>query len=77
MFIIERRTAGVLAALATIAAIVVVGNVWDPVAAVETRTTANSATAPATSVEPGVRATAFAANEAQTARRMPGIPQSK
>ena len=77
MFIIERRVAGVLVALATTAAMVVLGNVRDSVDEVETPTTANSTPALARSVGPGVRPIAFAANEAQTAREIPGIPQSK
>jgi hypothetical protein len=76
MFIIERRTAGVLAALATTAAMVVLGSVRDPVDVVETPTTANS-TALATSVASGVGPSAVAANEAQTAREVPDIAQSK
>ncbi len=42
MFIIERRTAGVLAALATTAAVVVLGNVRDPVDDAKTPYTATS-----------------------------------
>jgi hypothetical protein len=45
MFIIERRTAGVLAALATTAAMVVLGNVWDRVDAVAAPSTVNSTAA--------------------------------
>ena len=77
MFIIERRTVGVLAGLATTAAMVVLGNVWVSVDAVETEITANSTTALSTSVEPGVRPIEFAANEAQTARETPDVSQSK
>jgi hypothetical protein len=77
MFIIERRTAGVLVALAIAAAMVVLGNIAEPVAVVDTATTANSTPAFATSAEPGVRPIAFAANEAQTARARPEISQSK
>jgi hypothetical protein len=77
MFIIERRTAGVLAALAITAAMVVLGNVWDPVDVVETLTTAKSTPPFAKSVGPVVRPVALAASEAQTAREIPDIPQSK
>jgi hypothetical protein len=42
MFIIERRTAGVLAALATTAAMAVLGNIRDWVEEVATPSTANS-----------------------------------
>jgi hypothetical protein len=52
MFIIERRTAGVLAALATTAAMAVLGNVWDRVEEVATPSTANSTAAFAASVGP-------------------------
>jgi hypothetical protein len=77
MFIIERRTAGVLAALAVAAALVVLGNVWDPLDVADSPTTAISTTAPATSVGPGVRPPAFAANEARTAREAPDDSQSR
>jgi len=77
MFIIERRTAGVFAALAIAAAMVVLGNLRDPVEVVETRTTASSTTALATPVGLGVRPNVFAANEAQAARGTPDAPQSK
>ena len=65
MFIIERRTAGVLAALATTAAMVVLANVWDPVDAVETSYSATSTPAFSTSFGAGARPIAFGANEAQ------------
>jgi hypothetical protein len=55
MFIIERRTTGVLAALATTAAVVVLGSVLDRVDGVETPATAKSVPASAKSVGPGVR----------------------
>jgi hypothetical protein len=45
MFIIERRTAGVLAALATTAAMAVLGNVWDRVDEVAAPSTENSTAA--------------------------------
>lgn len=61
MFIIERRTAGVLAALATTAAMAVLGNVWDRVDEVATPSTANSTAAFATSVGPAVRHNRFLA----------------
>ena len=61
MFIIERRTAGVLAALATTAAMAVLGNIWDRVDEVATPTTANSTAAFATSVRPEVRHNGFLA----------------
>jgi hypothetical protein len=77
MFIIERRTAGVLAALATTAAMVVAGNVRDPVDEVETPHTATSTLAFATSVGPGVTPIAFGANEIQSGREIPEIPQSE
>jgi hypothetical protein len=77
MFIIERRTAGVLAALATTAAMVVLGNFWDRVDEVGTPYTATSTPAFATSVGPSVRPIALGANEAQTAREIPEIPQSE
>ena len=77
MFIIERRTAGVLAALAITAAMVVLGNVWDRVDVIETPTGANPTIGLATSVGPGVRPSTFAANEAQTAREGPVTPQPK
>lgn len=67
MFIIERRTAGVLAALATTAALVVLGTVREPVDVAETPTTSSPKTALATSAGPGVGRTAFAANEARAA----------
>jgi hypothetical protein len=76
MFIIERRTAGVLAALATTAAMVVLGNIRDPVDEVETPYTATSTSALATSVGPGIRPIASGANEARTGREIPEIPQS-
>ena len=71
MFIIERRTAGVLVALATAAAMVVLASVRDRLDVIESPTAANS------SVEPGVTPVAFAANQAQSAREIPDIPQSK
>jgi len=77
MFIIERRTAGVLAALATTAAMVVLANVWDPADEVETPYSVTSTPVFATSVGPGVGPIAFGANEAQTGREIPEIPQSK
>ena len=43
MFIIERRTAGVLAALATTAAMVVLGNFREPVDEIETPLSAHLA----------------------------------
>jgi hypothetical protein len=63
MFIIERRTAGVLAALATTAAVAVLGNVWDRVDEVATPSTANSTAAFATSVGSDVRHDPFLAAE--------------
>jgi hypothetical protein len=75
MFIIERRTAGVLAALATIAAMIVLGNVWDSVDEVEAPYTATSTPPLATSVGPTVRQIAFGAIEAQTGRETPEVPQ--
>jgi hypothetical protein len=56
MFIIERRTAGVLVALATAAAIVVLGSIRDPLDVAETPTTADSTPALATSVGSDARA---------------------
>jgi hypothetical protein len=52
MFIIERRTAGVLAALATIAAMVVLGNVWDRIEELAAASTADSTAAFAPPVGP-------------------------
>ena len=69
MFIIERRTAGVLAALAITAAMVVLGNMWDRVD--ETTSTADSPAAFATSVGPGVGPIAFGAPEERTGREIP------
>ena len=68
MFIIERRTAGVLAALLTTAAMVVLGNLRDPVDEVATPSTANSTAAFATSVAPDVRDNRFPAGD------QPGCP---
>jgi hypothetical protein len=64
MFIIERRTAGVLAALATTAAMVVLGNVWEPVDEIETPHIATSTPALAGSVGPGVRDNCFPGDRA-------------
>jgi hypothetical protein len=61
MFMIERRTAGVLAALASTAAMAVVGNVWDRLDEVATPSTANSTAALATSVRPDLRHNHFLA----------------
>jgi hypothetical protein len=77
MFIIERRTAGVLAALAIAAVMVVLGNVWDPADVVATSATGQSTPALAMSVGAGVRPLASTANQVQTAREMSEIPQSK
>ena len=77
MFIIERRTAGVLAALATTAAMVVLANVLDPVNVVETPSTARSTPAFVTSLGPGVGPSAFAMNEAQPPRAGPAPSQPK
>jgi hypothetical protein len=71
MFIVERRTAGVLAALATAAAMAVLGNVWDRVDEGATPSTANSTAAFATSVGPGVRPIALAADEVRRFRAVP------
>jgi hypothetical protein len=68
MFIVERRTAGVLAALATAAAMAVLGNVWDRVDEGATPSTANSTAAFATSVGPGVSANCISRG------RSPSIP---
>ena len=54
MFIIERRTAGVFAALAIPAAMAVLGNIWDRVNEVAGPSTANSTAAFVTSVGPDV-----------------------
>ena len=69
MFIIERRTAGVFAALATIAALVVLGNIRDRVDEVETSTTATSTPAFASSVGPGVRPIALGETRHEPGRR--------
>jgi len=63
MFIIERRTAAVLAALAISAAIAVLGNAWDPVDEVAAPSTANSAAAFVTSVGPDVSDNHFLAGD--------------
>jgi len=55
MFIIERRTAGVLAALVTTAAMAVLGNVWDRFHEVERPATADSTVAFATPLGPDGR----------------------
>jgi hypothetical protein len=55
MFIIERRAAGVLAALAVTVAMVVLGNILDRVDEVATRPTADSPAAFANSGGPGIR----------------------
>jgi len=67
MFIIERRTAGVLAALAIAAAMVLLGYIGDPVDGVETPTAAISTTALVRSVGPDAKPIAFATNEPRTA----------
>ena len=77
MFIIERRTAGALAALATTAVMVVLGNAWDPVDEVEASYTATSTPAVATSIGPSVRLIAFGASEAQTGREIAENAYSK
>ena len=59
MFIIERRTAGVLAALATTTAMAVIGSVWDRVDDVTAPSTANSNSTFAMSVGPDVRHNRF------------------
>jgi hypothetical protein len=70
MFIIERRTAGVLAALAFTAAMAVLGNVWDRVDEVATPSSANSTAAFATSVGPDV------SDNRLLAGRQPGCPSA-
>jgi hypothetical protein len=77
MFIIERRTVGVLAALAITAAMVILGNVWDRVDVVETPTGASPTSGLATSVRPGVTPTTVAANAAQAPRGEPAVAQSR
>ena len=66
MFIIERRTAGVLAALGITAAVIVLADVWDPVDEVELPHAATSTPALAASVGPGAGAVAPGANGART-----------
>ena len=63
MFIIERRTAGVLAALAIPVAMAVLGNIWDRVNEVAGPSTANSTAAVVTSVGPDVRDNRFLAGQ--------------
>jgi hypothetical protein len=77
MFIIERRTAGVLAALATTAAMVVLSNVGDPADVAETPTAANSTTAVPTPFEPDARPIASATNDVQATREIPETPRFK
>jgi hypothetical protein len=77
MFIIERRTAGVLAALATTAVMVALGSAWDRVDEVEIPYTATSTPVVVTSIGPRVRPIAFGASEAQTGREIPENSQSK
>jgi hypothetical protein len=75
MFIIERRTAGVLAALAGTAAMAILGSVWDRVDEVASPSKANSTAAFATSVGPSVRPIAPGADAASTSscsQRAPG-----
>ena len=71
MFIIERRTAGVLAALVTPAVVAILSNVWDRVGGPAVQSSAMATAAFATSVGPGVRPIAFAADEVPRFRAVP------
>jgi len=76
MFIIERRTAGVLAALVTTAAMAVLGNVWDRFDAVERPSTADSTAAFATPVGPDGRQNRLAGGQAGCAPASGSEPQA-
>ena len=76
MFIIERRTAGVLAALAMTAAMVVLSNRGDPPDAIDAPTAANSQTPPATAAAIGASSIAFA-EERETTQDKREIAESK
>jgi len=67
MFIIE-RTAGVLAALATAAAVVILSNVWDRAGGSAVQSGATSTAAFATSAGPSVRPIALDADPVQPRR---------
>ena len=64
MFIIQRRAAGVLAALATTAAMVVLGNVWEPVDEIQTAHIAASTPALMGSVGLGIGDNCFPGDRA-------------
>ena len=76
MFIVERRTAGVLAALALTAAIAVLSNVGDPPDGTDAPTAANSAAPPAPTVAIGASSIAFAEQRPITQAK-PNTTESK
>jgi hypothetical protein len=63
MFILEGRSGGVLAALATAAAVALVSNIWDGVGASATPERETRQTTPATAVDASARPIAVAASE--------------
>jgi hypothetical protein len=73
MFIIEQRTAGVLAALVIPAVVAILSNVWDRVGGPAVQSSAMATAAFAPSVGPGVRPIASAADEVPRLRAAPDV----